>query len=349
MINALQHIGVGVADLERSWAFYRRLGFDVPMNVDQSYIPRLAPLTGGNFERSVVFAGNLMGGAAIEIFQFTSIEPRRSERWKWGDPGISSIALKVPDLAEAMRLFSDVEIIFQPRAWPAYPEWKAALVQDPDGILLNLIQIPEMTFSLRIPDIKSGGVIFPTIAVSDMERALSFYRDILHYTEILYDWEGVDPALTAIPGGKRRQRRVMLRDPRPATSFFNFYLDRGMIELVEVRGKKAAHLFHGRRWGDIGINEVCFDVYDIEGTFTELSKKGAGVVVAPNVEEDSFDGGSSAFFGYVVDPDNTMIELAEPTRLSLTKKLSLNLRKRKPGKPFPSWLMKMSRFNRYKD
>jgi len=348
VINALQHIGIGVADLERSWEFYRKLGFDVPMTTDKSYIPRLAPLTGGNYERRVVFAGNLLGGAAIEIFQFTSTNPQPlSKHWKWGDPGISSIALKVPDLAAAMKLFEDSEIISHPQEWQAKPEWKAALVKDRDGILINLMEIPDISYSLKLPDIQAGGIIFPTVAVSDIERSLTFYRDVLDYSEIVYDWKGVDSTLASIPGGRRKQRRVMLSNPKPSTSFFSFYLDRGMIELVEVRGRKAPHIFYRRRWGDIGITEIGFDVYDIKTTFQELVDNGTESVVEPNVEEDSFEGGASALFGYVADPDNTMIELAEPTRLKITKKLSLNLKKRKPGKPFPKWLMKLSRLNRY--
>lgn len=348
MINALQHIGIGVADLDRSWSFYRRLGFDVPMTMDQSFIPRLSALTGGNYERRVVFAGNLLGGAAIEIFQFTSTKPEPcSNDWKWGDPGISSIALKVPDLESAIKLFDESEIISPPGQWLAKPEWNAALLKDPDGISLHLIQIPDLTYSLNLSDVSVGGIIFPTVTVSDIESSVPFYREVLNYSEIVYDWQGIDPALTSIPGGKRKQRRVMLRDPRPSSSFFSFYLDRGFIELVEVEGRKSPHIFHNRRWGDIGITEIGFDVHGIKTTYEDLVKKGAKRVIEPNIEEDSFEGGASALFGYVADPDGTMIELAEPTRLNLTKKLSLNLRKRKPGKPFPSWLMKLSRFNRY--
>ncbi|MCK4231310.1 hypothetical protein KAX21_00040, partial [candidate division WOR-3 bacterium] len=72
MITALQHVGFGVADRERSWAFYRRLGFDVPMSLNQSYASRMEPIVGGDYERKVVIAANLMGGAALELYEYLS-------------------------------------------------------------------------------------------------------------------------------------------------------------------------------------------------------------------------------------------------------------------------------------
>ncbi|MBA7618422.1 hypothetical protein ES703_25748 [subsurface metagenome] len=352
LINVLQHVGIAVSDRDRSWAFYRRLGFDVPMTSDQSYITRLKPLTGGDYERKVVLAGNLMGGATIEIFQFTSTEPvSYSKDWQWGDPGITAMALKVPDLVKALELFKETPdmLVAGPAPWSANPAWKAALLKDPDGLLIYFVEIPGMNYSLRRSTDYVGGIVFASIAVSDMERSLDFYRQVLDYTDVLYDWNGTDPMLSAIPGGERPQRRVMLSDPRPSTSFFSFYLDRGMIELVEVEGSKAPHIFHGRRWGDIGKTEICFDVYDIRSTFEELVRRGAEPVIEPNLEDRDLGLGVSALFGYLADPDGTLIELSEPTRLRLIRKISLDLRKRKPGKAFPAWIMKLSRFNRYKE
>ena len=182
-----------------------------------------------------------------------------------------------------------------------------------------------------------------------MERSLEFYTNILDYSEVVYDWKGTDPMLASIPGGQRPMRRVLLHNPQPPTSFFSFYLDRGWIELVEVEGEKGKHIYYNRRWGDVGQMEICFDVYDIKATFDELKSRGAKPMLEPNIEDFDMGKGSTALFAYFADPDGTMIELAEPTKLKLTKKRHVDLRKRKPGKAFPRWLMKMSRFNRYKE
>ncbi len=352
MINAIQHIGFGVSDRDRSWAFYRKLGFDVPMSLNQSFASRMEPLVGGNYERKVVIAANLMGGATLEIYQYLSTKPMPlSEKLMWGDPGMNATALKVPDIDKALDLFQDSleTIVSGPVPWPANPSWKAALIKDPDGLLIYLVEIPGMKYSMCGKKDLVGGVVFSTIAVSQMERSLAFYRNILDYSEIVYDWKGQDSMLSSIPGGARPMRRVMLRDPRPSSSFFSFYLDRGMIELVEVEGVKGKHIFEGRRWGDIGQMEVCFDVYDIRATFDELVRRGAKPMLEPNDEDFDMGHGSTALFAYVADPDGTMIEMAEPTRLNITKAIGLGLRKRKPGKAFPTWLMRMSRFNKYRD
>lgn len=352
VITAMQHYGFGVTDRDRSWAFYRRLGFDVPMSLNQSYASRMESLVGGDYERKVVIAANLMGGATLELYQYLSTNPKPFPAdWRWGDPGMSASALKVTDLERALGLFvhSPDRIVSGPMPWPAKPEWKAALIRDPDDLLIYLIEIPGMDYSLCRDGKCVGGAVFATIAVSEMERSLRFYRDVLDYNEVLYDWKGSDPMLSAIPGGDRVQRRVLLRDPRPSTSFFSFYLDRGMIELVETEGRKGAHIYHGRRWGDIGQMEICFDVHDIQGTFDELKRRGAEPLLEPNSEDFEMGHGAAALFAYLADPDGTMIELAEPTRLNLVKKIGFDLRRRKPGKALPAWLMKLVRFSRCKD
>ena len=352
MITALQHVGFGVADRERSWAFYRRLGFDVPMSLNQSYASRMEPIVGGDYERKVVIAANLMGGAALELYEYLSTNPKPFPAdWRWGNPGMSATALKVTEIERVLGLFADSmdTIIAGPMPWVAKPSWKTALIKDPDNLLIYLVEIPGMKYSLRRDDKRVGGAIFPTIAVTDMERSLRFYRDILDYSQVIYDWKGIDPMLASIPGGDRPMRRVLLHDPRPSTSFYSFYLDRGMIELVETGGKKGAHIYHGRRWGDIGQMEICFDVHDIQRTFDELVRRGAKPLLEPNTEDFEMGHGATALFAYLVDPDGTMIELAEPTRLNLVKKIGFNLQTRKPGKPLPRWLMKLVRFNRYKD
>jgi len=352
VITALQHVGFGVADRERSWAFYRRLGFDVPMSLNQSYASRMEPIVGGDYERKVVIAANLMGGATLELYQYLSTNPKPFPAdWRWGNPGMSATALKVTEIERALGLFANSTdtIIAGPMPWAAKPSWKTALIKDPDNLLIYLVEIPGMKYSLRRDGKRVGGAIFPTIAVTDMERSLRFYRDILEYSQVIYDWKGIDPMLASIPGGDRPMRRVLLHDPRPSTSFYSFYLDRGMIELVETEGRKGAHIYYGRRWGDIGQMEICFDVHDIQGTFDELKRRGAEPLLEPNSEDFEMGHGATALFAYLADPDGTMIELAEPTRLNLVKKIGIDLRKRKPGKVLPRWLMKLVRFNRYKD
>jgi hypothetical protein len=59
-------------------------------------------------------------------------------------------------------------------------------------------------------------------------------------------------------------------------------------------------------------------------------------------------GAAAGHFSYIEDPDGTLIEFIETHRIPILKKIGwyLNLKKRNPTKPLPSWILKAMRFNR---
>ena len=66
---------------------------------------------------------------------------------------------------------------------------------------------------------------------------------------------------------------------------------------------------------------------------------------------NSFDMGEAAGrFGYVEDPDGTLIELVETHKVPIFQKLGLyiNLKKRNPRKPLPNWIVKAMKIHRRK-
>lgn len=349
MIHGLQHIGIGFKDLSKAWNFYRDvLGFDVPLSKSRRIADRMGKLTGGPQERSVVIALNLLGGALVEIFQFLSKDPLDAPDFNWGDLGILSIALKVRDIEKGYTQLKDrgISIVNPPRSLDVLP--REMFFYDTEGNLLSLVQMPDIEFSLIGKNSNIGGILFPTIGVSDMEKSLRFYRDILGFNTVIYDYTGKDERLNSIPGAGGDQRRVLLKQNKKPTSLFSFYLRGGMIELVHVKGGRHIHRYSGRGWGDRGIMELCLDVNDIKATYEELINKGAEPVIKANTDKFDMGGGSSAFFAYVGDPDGTWIELAEITSFPIWGSLKFDLKNRPKDKPLSPFLLKFLKFARQK-
>ena len=349
MIHGIQHIGIGVVDFEKSWDFYKSvLHFNVPLSRDRSVAARMGSLTNGVHERQVVIALNLLGGGLVEVFKFTSKDPAASPPLTWHRPGLLSFALKVIDMQAAHEELraAGVQVLAPPSAMTATDEqdWQQMFFEDPEGNILSLVQAPQTSFSLRRKGANIGGILFPTIGVTDMTRSLPFYRDILGYSETIYDWQGQDSKLAAIPGADGALRRVLLSRNQESTSLFRFYLDGGMIELIETDATDQRHLYADRGWGDQGIMELCFDVNRIQDTYQDLLDKGAPPVIAPEDEDFDMGGGSAGLFAYVHDPDGTWIELAEIISFNIFLGLKFDLRKRSSNRPLPAMLLKLLRF-----
>ena len=349
MIHGLQHIGIGFKDLDTAWKFYKDvLGFNVPLSKSTRIADRMGKLTGGPQERRVIIALNLLGGALVEIFQFLSKEPLSAPELNWGDLGILSIALKVRNIKAAYTRLKEmgVSIVNPPKALNDLPE--QMYFYDTEGNLLSLVQIPDMEFSLINKNSNIGGIIFPTIGVSDMEKSLSFYSDILGFNTVVYDYTGKDERLSGIPGSDSTQRRVLLKQSKKPTSLFSFYLKGGLIELVQVKEGRHIHRYNSRGWGDRGIMELCLDVNDIETTFRELVDKGAEPVIEANTDKFDMGGGSSAYFAYIGDPDGTWVELAEITSFPIWGRLKFDLKNRPKNKPLSPFFLKLLKFARQK-
>ena len=350
MIHGIQHIGIGVKDFDTMWDFYRRtLHFNVPLSRAHSVADRMGSLTGGDHKRKVVIALNLLGGGLIEILQFTSKEPVSSPHVAWDRYGFLSFALKVIDLDAACAQIEDsgAEVIVAPAPMAPAEEdgWRQLYFRDPEGNMLSLVEAPEIDFAFKRTGSNIGGILFPTVGVSSMERSLAFYRGILDYTRVVYDWQGEDPRLASLPGaGGVPIRRVLLARDREPTSLFRYYLDGGMIELIEVPKAAGSHLYADRDWGDQGIMELCLDVNAIGATYQNLISRGAEPVIEPEDEDFDMGGGSSALFAYVQDPDGTWIELAEIISFNIFLGLKFNLRKRGSQRPLSPTLLRLLRF-----
>ena len=187
------------------------------------------------------------------------------------------------------------------------------------------------------------------IGVSDMERSIRFYAEILGYNTVVYDQSGEFSDWNGIDGGFGTYRRVLLRHAEKRKGPFSRLLGDTEIELVQSTARTPRKIFENRFWGDLGYIHLCFDIMGMVEMKQFCADKGHPFTVDSS---GSFDMGEAAgYFSYIEDPDGTLIEFVETHKIPILKKVGwyLDLRKRKhPEKPLPTWMLKTLGFGRVK-
>ena len=159
-ISEIHHVAINVSDLERSVAFYRdALGFrkvlDMKANTPANARMLRMPAKGFNI-RSIMMVQGTSTMGEIELIQ---VEPmvemptppkRPNDLGVWvisfevkGEP-LAAVVKRLRD--QGVRFFSDVEEI----DLEGYAPMKAVIFEDPDGNLLELVQLPTKEDYLRI-------------------------------------------------------------------------------------------------------------------------------------------------------------------------------------------------------
>jgi catechol 2,3-dioxygenase-like lactoylglutathione lyase family enzyme/uncharacterized glyoxalase superfamily protein PhnB len=353
IISGIQQMGVGVHDLTEAWEWYiRAFGMDCRIFEDEAEARLMLPYTGGEpRRRHAVLAMNLQSGGGFEVWQHKGREPEYPDReTKLGDLGIFACKMKVKEVDAAWRYWTDsgVEVLGAPMEDPSGK--KSFFVRDPFGNIFHIVGATDWFMNLKKI---SGGAYGAIIGVTDIEKSVKLYSDILGYDRVVYDITGTFDDLSAVPGGKDLFRRVLLAPSRPFHGGFNPVFGQSVIELVEVRDRKATRIFEGRYWGDPGFIHLCYDIRGMDNLRRYCSESGFPFTVdsQESHEGHSFDMGEAAgYFAYIEDPDGTLIEFVESHRVPIIKKLGwyLDLRRRDPHKPLPSWMIKSLRFSRVK-
>lgn len=312
----------------------------------------MLPFTGGvPRKRHAVLAINLQSGGGFEIWQHTGKVPEKiSGEIMLGDLGILGCKMKVRNINSAYSFFQKKEtaIMCEPAADPAGKP--TFFIKDPWG---NLFQMAEGDGWFMNENKESGGSCGAIIGVSDIEKARIVYSDILGYEHVVYDVSGVFPDLAHLPAGNRTFRRVLLRSSRPQGGPFFRIFGKSEIELICSPDKPGKRIFEGRIWGDPGFIHLCYDIRGMSDLRKFCNKKGFPFRVDSEQSHDgnSFDMGEAAgHFAYIEDPDGTLIEFVETHKLPVLKRIGwyINLKKRDPYKPLPSWILKTLKFSKVK-
>lgn len=322
IINGIQQIGIGVTDAKAVFNWYKNnFGFDILVFEDKSEAKLMTRYTNDEvMSRYALLSMNMIGGGGLEIWQFINRIPvSQKPSFKLGDLGINMMKF---------RSSNKVENLF---------------FQDPWG---NWVQIVRDDYKFCKSNNGLGGVMGAVIGVSDMEKSLSFYRSLFGFDIVKSDSIGIFKEFEMISGGTSKFRRVLLLRSATEKGGFGKLLGPCELELVQSLDRTPNMVYKNRLWGDLGYIHLCFDI-----TGMEALKKASELMRYPFTVDsaNSFDmGEASGRFGYIEDPDGTLIELVETHKVPILKKLGIyiNLKKRNPRKPLPNWIVKAMKIHR---
>lgn len=89
----------------------------------------------------------------------------------------------------------------------------------------------------------SGGAYGAIFGVTDIDKSLTIYSDILGYDRVVYDKTGIFPDLASLPGGEKELRRVLLKRTIPFSGYFNRIFGQSVIELISAPGNPGKRIF----------------------------------------------------------------------------------------------------------
>ena len=354
IVSGIQQVGIGVHDLKEAWEWYIKVfGMDCRIFEEEAEAKLMLPYTGGQpRSRHAVLAINLQSGGGFEVWQYKGRKPEdRDRETKLGDPGIFACKMKVRNAEKALKHFTDadVDVLGLPTVDPSGK--KSFYVRDPFGNIFHIVEATDWFMNLKKV---SGGSYGAVIGVTDISRALKVYSGILGYDKVVYDVTGTFDDLAPLPGGSGTFRRVLLSPARPFHGGFSPLFGQSTIELIQSLDRKGTKIYEGRLWGDPGFIHLCYDISGMDNLRKYCDNEGFPFSVDSMQSHagHSFDMGEAAgHFAYIEDPDGTLIEFVETHKVPVIKALGwyLNMRKRDPNKPLPSWMIRMLRFSRVKE
>ena len=342
MISGIQQIGVGTVDFRKSWNWYIDMfGIDIRILEDDTVAERMLPYTGGKPQkRHACIAVNLQGGGGFEIWQYSDRKPEPCPfEIAVGDLGIFAAKLKCRDVLSfhkhiSAKWNSCTKPEMLPDGSPCF------YVKDLYGNTFQIIENKEVFIEQHR---LTGGMAGAVIGVTDMERSLRFYKEVLGYDTVKCDFTGPYSNHDIMPEARKRCRRVILTAPERKGAFAELF-GYSEIELVQALERTPRKIYGGRYWGDPGFIQICFDVTGMDAMKKFCAEKGHPFTVDSCPDGETFDmGDASGRFAYIEDPDGTLVELVETGKVPIVKKLGfgIDMTKRNPSKPLPKILFRL--------
>lgn len=348
--NGIQQLGVGVVNLDEGWAWYRKyFGMDICV-FEEAAIANLMLKHTENKPRArhAVLALNMEGGGGFEVWQHTGKKPVPATfEVQLGDLGICVGKVKSRDIKNAYAYFKSegLQLLGEIQNDPAGQQH--FFVKDLYQYTWQVIQKPEVLVPQKSV---TGGIAGATIGVKDLEQSFVVYKEILGYTDVIYDEEGIFEDLKGLREGSQTFRRVLLRQPFASNGAFSRFFGPSEIELVQAVDREPKDIFEGRIWGDPGFIHICFDINGMDALRNLVEDKGYPFTVDSAKAMDTFDMGEAAGnFSYIQAPEGTLIEFVETHKVPMLKKIGWYLDLRKRGrKPLPNWMLRLFALKRVK-
>ena len=150
-ISEIHHVALAVSNMERSIAFYRDiLGFrkTLDMPLGSPSLDRLLRLRPGTTGRSVILQQGLSTVGEIELVQFSPTPTTPTPAKGAGGLGAFLLSFEVRDeeldtvyrrlLEKGIACYSEPQVL----ELPGYGATRAVVFEDPDGQMIELIQLP---------------------------------------------------------------------------------------------------------------------------------------------------------------------------------------------------------------
>ena len=311
MYRGVNHVGIGVSEMNRALEFYGELlGFTEVMFDYTGSLPGMEAVTGKPETKArVVMLKNRntgpLGLGAIKLVQLLDSEKPEpctvADTTLWGDVGIAEVCFNTRVSTE--KVFAELskkglQATLTPTrgCFPPYDTVSHyAYMRDPDNGLLEFVDW-EMGKSLGTePSVE--GVNHVGFGVSDIDRSLKFYRE-LGFTELVFDFTGAIYSMaTMFPPNPPNIRCLMV------ANYYGAWIE--PIQLLPPHKPKASK----EGWGHLGSMEFGVGVSNIEKAYDELQKKGMEFLCPPQTVEVS---SGQWKYAYVIEPDGLYVSLIEP-------------------------------------
>ena len=252
IISGIQQMGIGIPNVQEAFDWYRRhLNMDIKMFEEAAEAKLMLPYTNNEPQsRHAILALSAQGGGGLEIWQYVGRTPQPAKfDILLGDLGLNINKFKCTDADKAYQQLKDkgVKLLGSVQKNPAGT--KHFFAKDPYG---NTFEVVESNNWFRKTGDFFGGVYGGIIGVSNMEKSLKFYAEVLEYDKVLADESGTFEDLQALDGGKGAFRRVILTTSKDRKGPFSRMLGASQIELVQAIDREPNFIFKDRLWGDLG-------------------------------------------------------------------------------------------------
>ena len=287
------HVNLNCTDLERSLAFYGGLlgltvGTATAPTDDQDGAAFGLPTV--RWHGHVLHDGRGLGaGLALDLLQWDTPAPAGTPNLA-ADLGFNRLGLYVADLdATFARLVAaGVRTHGAPHATTVEgsPTVRTVVVDDPDGLLVELV------------DLGIDRTAFVAVGVSDLERSVEFYRDVLGFDPMFERGPLRQPGDQLGLTGEIGLRAAYLDDPRGGAC---------MLELVEMLDPVATGR-PARRANGTGLFRMAFLSDDLARDHAALTERGVACWTPP-VPIDLGPGVPTVEAFLFEDPDGAVLEL----------------------------------------
>lgn len=304
-LTGVQHVGIGVRDIEKSRAFYRDVlecripmaDFGVTHNAMADFFRTSSHVFNGWMymqEKDAI---------VVECIQRLEPAPRPIHKQvRFGDIGVNKMTVEVADAEKFREAYGDrIRFVSPPKSTdiPGWGDYAFVYGTDPDGNLIEFVSGPKIQVEDTLGRIRSLGV-----SVTDLERSIAFYRKYADFdTVVIEPHEAFSGLMGEVSGSPDTQVRSCL-----LANSNGFH----MLELYEVSRPRGRSIPFHVLWGDYGYLESCCICTDLLGLARYFMKEGLELISNPTgmeVHEEGLQG--TAWFLYVRDPDGIPLEVLE--------------------------------------